>query len=79
MNINELNKLLKEQEREKEKFLSLFGGGFFTILFGPSVYENGNGCFALNDYDEVKKLILLSIEKNKNLLEELPVVKAQNT
>jgi hypothetical protein len=78
MNINELQKLSKEQETEK--FLSLFGGTFFTILFGDSVYENDNGCFAISNYEEAKKLIQLSIEKSKNLLElELPVLKVQNT
>jgi hypothetical protein len=78
MKIEELNKLSVEEETKI--FLSIFGGVFFIMLFGESVYENKNGCFVLKDYDASKKLIISSVEKNENLLEiELKKVKYQNT
>jgi len=67
-------------EEETIKFTALFGGTFFSVFLGESVYEKNKICYRLPDYESARKLIKESVEKKQDLLEgNLSVVKGQNT
>jgi len=74
MTAEELLRLTAEEETIK--FMALFGGTFFNILFGDAVYEKNNVSYKLPDYGDTKKLIKESLEKDNDFLEQnLTVVK----
>jgi hypothetical protein len=78
MTIEQIGKLLSQ--KTVIKYIAVFGGNFFVLHLGESLYETKEGCFYLGEYEETLRLVEESIKEGSDLLPmKLKKVENKNT
>jgi hypothetical protein len=78
MTIKQIGKLLSQEIVINH--IAMFGGNFFVLHLGESLYETKGGCFYLGEYEETLRLIEESLKEGNDLLPlKLKKVENKNT